>query len=202
MTSGTLAGCAGSNADPGDSCTPPSPSVFQQVLDHGGTVASYAESAPTNCGLVSAGRYAVKHNPWPYYAGERAACKQHDIAVPSGFTLGDPEALPTLTFVAPDLCDDTHDCDVAHGDAFLRRLLDPVLASAAYRRGETAVIVTYDEYTPLPNVIMAESVPRGSRFDGAFDHYGLLRTVEDALGLPLLGHAAQAVSLRATPIHL
>jgi hypothetical protein len=165
-------------------------------------VASYAESAPTNCGLVSAGRYAVKHNPWPYYAGERAACKQHDIAVPSGFTLGDPEALPTLTFVAPDLCDDTHDCDVAHGDAFLRRLLDPVLASAAYRRGETAVIVTYDEYTPLPNVIMAESVPRGSRFDGAFDHYGLLRTVEDALGLPLLGHAAQAVSLRATPIHL
>jgi|SRR5689334_13200347 len=202
MTSGTLSGCAGSDDDPGDSCQPPSPSLFQQVLDHGGTVTSYAESAPTNCGLVSAGRYAVKHNPWPYYAGERAACTQHDVAVSPGFTLGDPEALPTLTFVAPDVCDDTHDCDVAHGDAFLRRLLEPVLASTAYRRGETAVVVTYDEYTPLPNVVLAASVQPGSRFGGTFDHYGLLRTVEDALGLPLLGHAAQAVSLRATPIHL
>jgi hypothetical protein len=49
---------------------------------------------------------------------------------------------------------------------------------------------------------MAESVPPGSRFTGTFDHNGLLRTVEEALGLAPLGHAAQAVSLRATPIHL
>jgi hypothetical protein len=202
MTSGTVAGCAGSNADPGASCRPPSPSLFRQVLDRGGTVVSYAESAPTNCALVSSGRYAAKHNPWAYFADERAACREHDVAVPPGFTLGDPDALPTLAFVAPDTCDDTHDCGVAHGDAFLRRLLDPVLASSTYRRGETAVIVTYDEYTPLPNLIMARAVGPGSRYGGRFDHYGLLRTVEDALGLPPLGRAAGATSLRASPLHL
>lgn len=63
------------------------------------------------------------------------------------------------------------------------------------------VIVVYDEYTPLPNLIMAKAVTPGARYGGPFDHYGLLRTIEDALGLPPLNRAAGAVSLR-TALHL
>ncbi|HEX4777266.1 MAG TPA: alkaline phosphatase family protein [Acidimicrobiia bacterium] len=202
LTSGTTGGCTGSNADPGtDACAPPSPSLLAQVLQAGGTVQSYAESAPVNCATTSTGLYAAKHNPWTYYTAEVADCAQHDIAVPEGFAL-DVANLPTLTFVTPDLCDDTHNCDVATGDAFLARLLDPVLASDAYLAGTTAVVVVYDEYTDLPNVVIAPSVAPGSHFDGAFDHYGMLRTIEDMLGLPPLNAAATAPSLRGAPLGL
>jgi hypothetical protein len=200
LTSGTIAGCAGSNADRGtDTCAPPSPSLFAQVLQAGGTVQSHAASAPVNCATTSAGLYAAKHNPWTYYTAERDDCARDNVAVPQGFSL-DVTNLATLTFVTPNLCDDTHNCDVATGDAFLAGLLDPVLASDAYRAGTTAVIVVYDEYTDLPNVVMAPSVVPGSHFDAPFDHYGMLHTIEDMLGLAPLNAAAP--SLRGSPLDL
>jgi hypothetical protein len=59
-------------------------SVFGQVLAAGGTAKTYAEAMPSNCATSAEGRYAVKHNPWPYFAdaGERAACRRYDV--PSG----------------------------------------------------------------------------------------------------------------------
>ena len=50
------------------------------------------------------------------------------------------------------------------------------------------MIVVYDEYTPLPNVLMSESVHPGSTTADASDNL-LFHTFESMLGVPLLAGA-------------
>ncbi len=184
LAAGATYGCEGSNSDPPGGCTPPSPSVFKQVIDAGDTAKNYLGGAQSACDPTSGGRYAVKHAPWPYFADERSLCAANAPAVGSSGFL-DPKHLPTLAFVSPDLCDDTHDCSVATGDDYLKKLLTPILASSTYRAGKTAVIVVYDEFTPLPNVLMSKSVRPGT-IATPVTHNLLLHTVESMLGLPWL----------------
>ena len=99
--------------------------------------------------------------------------------------------------MAPNLCDDTHDCGVSTGDQFLKTLLPHILSSQAYRSGKTAVFVIWDEDSPIPNIALAPSAIPGTTTSTAVNHYGLLRATEEMLGLPLLGNAATATSLRA-----
>jgi phospholipase C len=205
MTSGAVpAGCAGSDADP-PSCTTTANNIFRQVISTGARAKSYVESMTTKCQIASSGLYATKHNPWPYYVGtnDRSSCGTYDVplgsstsgALVSDITNG---ALPRLAYVVPNLCDDTHNCSVATGDAWLKTVIGKIVAGPNYAAGDTAVIVTYDEYTSLPNVWIAPSVKAGTVSSTAINHYALLRTVEEMMGVPLLGYAATAPSMRAT----
>jgi hypothetical protein len=178
--------------------------LFRQVLAAGGTARSFEEAMPSPCDLGAAGRYAVKHNPQAYFsdAQDRAACQRDDVPLGalSGGAFVDAlagDALPTFSFVTPDLCDDTHDCPVATGDAWLRDWVSRILASPTYAAGRTAVFVVWDEPTPMPLLVVAPTVGKGTVSTAPFDHYSLLRTTEELLGLdPALGQAAGAVSLR------
>jgi hypothetical protein len=169
--------------------------IFRQVRKAGKSERSFQESMPTNCVLSPTDAYAVKHNPAAYYTGggDRAACRADDVPfsnlLPSG-------TLPTFSFVTPDLCHDTHDCSVAVGDAWLKAFLPPLLASDEYRAGTTVIFVVWDEYTPMPNIVVSPTVQSGTISAQPFDHYSLLRTTEELLGLPLLGRAASAASMR------
>ena len=129
----------------------------------------------------------MKHNPWPYYATEAALCQQFNKPLPASI---DVAHLPTLLTIYPDLCHDMHDCSVATGDSWLSQYLQPLLDSPAYLDGSTAVIVTWDEYTNLPNEFASMSVTPGTTVTAATTHYALLRTIEDMLGLSPLGQAA------------
>jgi hypothetical protein len=173
--------------------------IFRQVRLAGGTERSYEESMPANCALSGAGEYAVKHNPAAYFAGagDRAACQDDDVPLTQlGADLASGR-LPTFSFVTPNLCDDTHDCPVATGDAWLRAWVPQFLASPAYRSGGTAIVIVYDEYTPVPNVFIAASLPPGTVVTSPVDHYALLRATEEMLGLGgFLGRAALAPDLR------
>ena len=53
--------------------------------------------------------------------------------------------LPAFAFVTPDLCNDTHDCPVATGDAWLESWFAKILASPTYLAGRTVVVVAWDE---------------------------------------------------------
>jgi phospholipase C len=205
-TGGTTAGIS-SDCSPGPGCTAPGSGIFGQVTAAGGRWASYVESMPANCATAPAGDYAVKHNPAAYYPGLRAACTAQDVP------LGRPEAgplaqalaagtLPTFSFVTPNMCDDTHDCPVAVGDSWLDRWLRVIVGSPTYRQGGLAVFVTWDEDdrsagNHVPLLVIAPSVPAGAVVTQAATHYSLLRTTEDMLGLPPLGHAADATSMRS-----
>ena len=90
-----------------------------------------------------------------------------------------------------------HDCPVAAGDAWLRTFLPPVLASPQMRAG--VVFIVFDEGSTglrggghIPSLALGTTVRPGSRSAATTDHYGLLRTIEDAWGLPRLGASARA----------
>jgi len=192
-TSGSTQGI-GDDGGPGSHALT-SDNIFRQVRTAGKTERSFEESMPTNCVLSSVDTYAVKHNPAAYYAGgdDRTACRNDDrpftATLPSG-------PLATFTFVTPNLCHDTHDCSVGAGDAWLKTFLPTVMATPEYRQRHLAIFVVWDEYTPMPTIIISPTTPAGTVVSQPFDHYALLRTTEEILGLPLLAKAASATSMR------
>lgn len=172
--------------------------LFRQVRAAGGSERSFAESMPGNCVLVSQGSYAAKHNPAVYYdgPGDRAACQADDLAFSALPAVLAGGQLPTYTSITPNICDDMHDCSVAVGDRWLATWVPRILATQSYESGKTALFIVWDEPTPLANVVVAPSVRPGTVSRAAVNHYSLLRATEEMLGLPLLGAASTARSLR------
>ena len=177
-------------------------SIFSRVSAAGMSWRSYVESMPSNCDLASAGAYAVKHNPAAYYTGIRRECEAWDVPFAAFAQDLSHDRLPSFAFVTPNLCDDMHDCSVATGDAWLRRVVPAILASRSYRAASLALFVTFDEGTDSANhvatVVASAATPAGTTSALRFDHYSLLRTTEELLGVgDDLAHARDAASMRA-----
>ena len=171
------------------------PSIFSQL---GSGWRALEESMPSPCDRGSSGLYAVRHNPAAYYVGLHASCLRRDVR------LGAPPDLSArFTFVTPNLCHDMHDCSLATGDRWLAGFVPRVLASAQYRSGGTALFITWDEddgssANRVATLVVAPHTRPGTRAAARFDHYALLRTTDELLGLPVnLGAAARARSMRA-----
>jgi hypothetical protein len=169
-------------------------SIFGQT-----TSGSYNESMPTNCYLVDAYPYVVRHNPEAYYTLLQSECQTNDVPL-SAF---DPGNLPQFSFVTPNVCNDTHDCSVTTGDTWLKNFVPQIIGSADYQAGRTAVFITWDEddYSStnhIPLIVLSQYTAPGTSSAMVADHYSLLRTTEQLLGIPTeLGAAATAASLRA-----
>jgi hypothetical protein len=188
MTSGSTQGIS-DDADP-SAHRLSVPSIFSQL---GGDWRSLHESMPRNCAPTPSGLYAVKHNPAAYYTNVACAAQDMPLANP-------PDLSARFTFVKPNLCHDMHDCSVANGDAWMAGFLPKVLNSPQYRAGRTALFITWDEGTRpnrIPTFVIAPSTRRGTMSATAFSHYSLLRTTEEMLGLPRLGRASTAASMRS-----
>jgi phosphatidylinositol-3-phosphatase len=178
------------------------PSIFGQTTAAGLGWRSYQEDMPANCALTDSGRYAVKHNPAAYFTGIRGDCSSRDVPLgtPSGGAFVSDlrnDKLPGFSFVTPNLCNDMHDCGVGTGDSWLSTWIPLILTSPAYRSGRTVVFLTWDESDGGSNhvatVVVSPSTPSGTRAADRFDHYSLLKTTEQLLGLTTyLGHAADA----------
>jgi hypothetical protein len=205
-TSGSTHGIT-SDCDP-SSCPVSGPSLFGQASGHGGWL-SVAENMAHPCDQASYGEYAARHNPAVYYTGLRSQCRKRDVAM--GGVHGrfsrrlKSGRLPAFTFITPNLCDDGHDCATATADKWLGYWLARIVASPRYRAADTAVFVTWDEGTTDSNqvatVVIAPTVPAGTRSARRFTHYSLLRTTEQLLHVPPLGGARSAASMR-TAFHL
>ena len=163
---------------------------------------AYLQGMPHPCFAEPfAGGYAKKHNPFAYFTGVMSDPSRCRRLVPLDRLDGDLKAhrLGAFSFITPDLCADTHDCPLATGDRFLARWV-PRLLRAVGRRGY--VIVTFDEGSSragccggahggrIATVVAGPAARRGARSDTPVSQYGVLRTVEDTLGLPHLGDAA------------
>jgi hypothetical protein len=202
MTSGSTQGIT-NDAGP-DSHPLRVDNIFQQVEDW----RSLEESMPSNCSLSDTSYYAVRHNPAAYYVGIRPACATRDV--PLG---GTPDLSARFTFVTPNTCHDMHasPCansaadEVRQGDTWLGTFLASVFETKQYRAGTTVVFVTWDEddygasdAEHVPTLVFAPSVRRGTVSNVRFDHYSLLRTTEELLGLhTFLGGAATAAGMRS-----
>jgi hypothetical protein len=202
MTSG---GTQGITDDSGPRSHPvDAESIFSQL---GKDWRALQESMPANCSLSDSSFYAVRHNPAAYYPRLRTACATQDVPLTTT-----PDLSARFTFITPNTCHDMHSsscgadtsAEVRQGDSWLEGFLPKVLASAEYRSGTTAVFVTWDEddYSAhsgqhIPTLVIAPSVRPGTVAAARFDHYAMLRTTEELLGLhSFLGAAATAPSMR------
>ena len=109
-------------------CRPAAPSVFARTIDAGRTARAYEQSMTRRCQSATAGRYAARHGPWPYWLGshERRLCRANDL--PAGTATSGAFAhdvatgrLPVTGELTPDFCNDGHDCPLSTADRWLGR---------------------------------------------------------------------------------
>jgi phosphatidylinositol-3-phosphatase len=197
------------DCNPTGSCTTTSASIFSQ----GETWKAYEESMPSNCYKSNSGEYAVRHNPPPYFTS-LTGCSTKDVPYSQLATDLAGNALPAFSFITPNLIDDMHDGTVAQGNTWLSNNLPKILSSPEYTSGNTAVFITFDEGSggttgencatnttdnscKIPTIVVSPSTKAGTKSGALFNHYSLLATAEQLLGLPALGQAASATTMTA-----
>lgn len=161
-------------------CRASGPSIGTLLTRAHRTWDGYAEGYP------SSALFAKKHMPFLYFAGQSA-----HVRPLSAFDARHP---PAYSFVAPDLCNDAHDCSLATSDRWLARFVAPLLTLP-----KTAIFVVFDEGKTndgggghVAAIAAGSAVRPHSSSSSPANHYVLLRTIEDALGLPHLGASARA----------
>jgi phospholipase C len=120
----------------------------------------------------------------------------------------------------PD-CQKDDDGLVRRGDATIRTLVAEIQASPMWTKGNAAIVITWDEdgkadrvpgapqsccvvdaHNPggghIPTIVITNHGPRGVADATPYDHYSLLRTIEDAFGLD--GHLRHAGDASVVPM--
>jgi hypothetical protein len=159
--------------------------------------------------------YASRHNPFVYYrdvvgpdiSKVSARCAAHDVP----YTRLAPDLAagraPNYALIVPNTCNDAHDrgteCSLPTADTWLAKNVPTILRSRDFR-DHGALIVTFDESEgsdrrgccgnssggKIATVVVSPFVSRpGSHSTVPYNHYSVLRTVEDVFGLACLGHA-------------
>lgn len=187
-----------------DACPPPGSPYGTENLGHacealGIGWRSYSEALPSagwpGCSSGSgANLYVRKHCPWTDFNNLNHANERPWADLAADIAAG---ALPRLAIVIPDQCHNTHDCAVSAGDAWLAQNL-PALIGAVGPEG--MVVLTWDEDdngsgNQILTVFSGPPIKPGFVTGRLVDHYALLRTLCEALGVAPFGAAADAVAL-------
>ena len=186
------------------------PNLFDQIEASGRTWHVYAQGYPGSCykstdasavvdGPGPAGQYARKHNPAISYtsiSGNPTRCA--NITGLAGFS----PAAADFEMIIPNQINDMHSSSTAAGDDFLKAFVPQITNSPAF--AGSLLFITWDESFGsdvagggghVATIIASPGMAPGSRFTGAASHYSMLRTIEMAWGLPLLGEAARASTI-------
>ncbi len=196
-----------------EDCSIDAPNLVDQLEAHRRTWRSYQEDLPSPCfngpgsvGLLDRLRglaYVRRHNPFAYFEsiqGNPLRCR--NIVPMTGFSNDLKSSfVPDFVWITPNLRHDMHDGSIAEGDSWLQSTVPDILASSAWKDGGV-LIVTWDEGRTnvgccgnaagghIPTIVAASSGKRGFASPVPITHYSVLRTIEEAWGLGLLGHAA------------
>jgi phospholipase C len=203
LTSGTTSGITSDCTV----CTVSVRSIFEQLH---GDWRSYLESMPSP-GFIGAfsGLYAKKHNPAAYYTGIARDYPRHALplgSVDDGALARDLRhgTLRRFSLIIPNLCNDEHDCPITTGDRWLRTWIPLILNSPVYARGQTLLVITYDEGTDSDNhvytVAVSRSIGPGTILRAPLTHYSLLKTTQQLLGLRCLAHACDTKTTSMIPV--
>ncbi|MEY9931119.1 hypothetical protein ABH926_005766 [Catenulispora sp. GP43] len=191
------------------------PHVGNSVEAAGKTWKTYVENENGNCDYGSHGYYSPDDVPFTFFQNFKSDesstgyCAQHDQPLTQMTTdLKSAATTPNFVWFEPDDCDDMESCGVTAGDNWLKATLPTIFNSPAWTQQKSLLILTWDEgatkaYGPsYPNRIPAlllgsqNSVKAGYTSSQRTDQYGLLRTVDKALGLaPLTNNDAYAATV-------
>ena len=177
---------------------------------------AYMQGLPGACWLGPLwpfGLYAGKHDPFRYYTDvrrSRALCARIQPLTVLTAALGAPgsASVPRFVWITPNLCTDGHDCPASFANGWLSSYVPRILASPAWRDGGV-LFITWDESGGgddrgccaagnaagggggrVLTLVIARGLPAGLTVSRPYNHYALLRTIERAWGLPLLGRSA------------
>jgi phosphatidylinositol-3-phosphatase len=206
--------------------------IADQLVEHGKTWKSYQENLPpygadgvdNSDGLISEVTqsepgmpklYAVKHNPFVYFANvEEGSNPQLSLKRVVGFerlfTDLSSGNVPNLSFIVPNQCHDQHarptsevgpGCSddqnsIAQGDAALSVLIPAIKNSPAWKHGNNVIVLVWDEndYSSLPNQVVTtietNYAANGKISNVKYNHFSLLKTLEAGFGLRYINHAA------------
>ena len=173
---------------------------------NGKTWKNYAEGYPGNCFLGSKkGKYYRKHTPFLSYKNVQknpSRCanvvdeKQFDLDVKN-------KSLPDYSFYTPDQNNDGHDTSIKFADAWLAKKFGPLLKDPEFMK-DLLFVVTLDESensrtggNHIYTILYGDSVNAGYDSAVRYDHFSLLRTIEDTLEIGSL----DLQDAKATPIN-
>jgi hypothetical protein len=188
---------------------PPTPPPGQLVKTGPNANGPYTFKYPSSANAL----YASKHNPFVNFTGTQDAVANMVPDTQLATDLAN-DALPNFGLVVPDQCHDMHGtggCNpdlIAAGDTYVANTVQEIMASHSWQRGNNAIVVTWDEDdfsdSGQPGTGCCGADPGGGHVativitnhgenqvsDGtAYNHYSLLRSYEDAFGLPCLANA-------------
>jgi phospholipase C len=170
--------------------------IYHQMNMAGISFKDYYEGNPGGCSIRFSGDY---HDALRYYTNVASACNDHDVPLSTFMDDVKSGNLPAFSMLLPSKAHSMHDNSVESGDEYAKSILEPLLNSPAYAKGDVAIFFLWDEDVPVANVLLAPSIAPGTRITvssgNPISHYSALRTWEDMLGLPLIGDTGSAPSL-------
>jgi len=163
----------------------------------------YQEDFPGNCyaGQIG-GKYWRKHNPFISFNSVRLNKTRCDKIVVS--TVLDTDltsgSLPQYSYFTPNIDNDAHDTNIAFAGKWLDAFLTPRLTKFPTN---TLFVVTWDEddFTEgnrIDTFVWGSMIAKGGSDNTRYNHYSLLKTVEDNWVLGNLGRNDAS----ATAFHL
>jgi hypothetical protein len=190
-------------------CPQSVPHLGDQLDSAGIEWREYAEGmgAPCNPTVDAGANYAVSHVPFLYYdnvytAPARCSNRVRDYG---DFAADLASGAYGFSFISPDTCHDMqNNCtgnQVLQGDDWLSTNVPSILATSGFSAGGRDVLfIVWDEAgtdlgtPPLPLVVVSP-LTRHVSTTNAYNHYSLLATIEDGLGVPRLGSAVGAAAI-------
>jgi acid phosphatase len=169
---------------------------------------AYMEKYPGNCfaGTSTEDKlYRRKHNPFISADNIRTDPERCAKIVEGDQLEADLNdgKLPQFSFYTPDMNNDGHDTTLDYAADWLERFLEPKLANPQFMADDMLVVVTFDEndYVLEDNLVwtglIGSGVKAGELDDTPYNHYDLLRTIEDNWSLGSLGRMdAKATGLQ------
>ena len=172
---------------------------------------NYAENYPAKPGkapyLYDAQKYARRHVPFLSFRKIQQQSFQNVVSVdtkdPHNAFVQDVQnsrrdpkdskykPLPSYMFYSPNLDDDGHDSNLGTASSWLKNFLENWFPPDA--RAGTLIVITFDESerpekatNHIYTVFLGEMVKKGMQVNDRYDHFDVLRTIEDNFGVPPL----------------
>lgn len=200
-----------------EKCFVNAPSLADQIESAGRTWKAYLEDMPSPCYIGDTATYVQKHNPFIYFDPIRldaTRCRRSIVPMTDLSTDLTSGSFPDFAFIMPNICNSAHDayinpsCPVRTADDWLGNLVRELQTGLDPTGKAYLIAVTWDEgqgnhsCCGLPKnaggriatLLISPQAKSGFQDATPYTHYSLLKTIETAWGLPLLGHAADQVN--------
>jgi hypothetical protein len=164
--------------------------VAGQLSAAGKTWRAYVEDQPSPCSHADSPSSAAWRNPFVYFHSvvDGPDCANFDIGLDQlAFDLTAADTTASLSVIVPNRCHDGSGTCAGDRDSFLGATVDQIVRSPAYQEGGLIAITSAQGGGLL---LISQQVEPGSSGVGSYDHYSLLRSIEDLFALDHLGHAA------------